>query len=52
MFGRLPVLELLLVGGRTVVEHGRLSTVEVDTITAELVTASRRLQHRAKVGSR
>ncbi len=47
VFGPLPTLELLLVGGRTVVEHGRLSTVDESGIAAELATASRRLQTNA-----
>ena len=50
VFGRLPTLELLLVGGRAVVEQGRLSTVDESTVATELTTASRRLQNRAATG--
>ena len=48
VFGQLPELELLLVGGRAIVERGHLSTVDESLVTAELVTASRRLQQRAE----
>jgi hypothetical protein len=34
----------LLVGGRTVVEDGRLVTADEDVIARELATASQRLQ--------
>lgn len=49
VFGPLPPLELLLVGGRAVVEQGRLSTVDEPTVVAELVTTSRRLQQHTAV---
>ena len=44
VFGQLPMLELLLVGGRAVVEHGRLSTADESVLAGELAVASRRLQ--------
>lgn len=47
VFGQLPTLELLLVDGATVVEHGRLVTVDQDTLAAELAGASRTLRDRA-----
>lgn len=47
VFGPLPRLELLLVAGQPVVERDELRTVDEATVTADLVTASRRLQQRA-----
>jgi cytosine/adenosine deaminase-related metal-dependent hydrolase len=44
-----PPLELLLVGGRTVVEQGRLQTAAEDEVAAELARVSRRLAEAAGV---
>ena len=44
VFGQLPRLELLLVGGRVVVERGQLSTVDESALAAELAVASRRMR--------
>jgi cytosine/adenosine deaminase-related metal-dependent hydrolase len=43
-------LELLLVGGRTVVAHGELRTAAEDRLAAEAAGASRRLRRRAEAG--
>ncbi|HEY3260923.1 MAG TPA: 8-oxoguanine deaminase [Pseudonocardiaceae bacterium] len=47
VFGPLPPLELLLVGGRTIVERGHLSTVDEQLLATELAAASHRLLTRA-----
>ena len=44
VLGARPVAELLLVGGRPVVERGRLLTGDEETIAGELAAASRTLQ--------
>jgi cytosine/adenosine deaminase-related metal-dependent hydrolase len=44
VFGPRPRVHRLLVGGRTVVEDGRLVTGDEETIARELATAARRLQ--------
>jgi cytosine/adenosine deaminase-related metal-dependent hydrolase len=44
VLGARPVAELLLVGGRPVVEQGRLLTGDEETIAGELAAASRKLQ--------
>ena len=44
VLGPRPRVRHLLVGGRTVVERGRLVTADEETIARELDTASRRLQ--------
>ena len=44
MLGPRPQVDTLLVGGRTVVEHGRLTTGDEETIARELARASRRMQ--------
>jgi cytosine/adenosine deaminase-related metal-dependent hydrolase len=46
VLGQLPPLELLLVGGEPVVEHGHLTRVDPATLATDLATASRRLQSR------
>jgi cytosine/adenosine deaminase-related metal-dependent hydrolase len=47
VLGPLPPLELLLVGGTTVVADGQLPTVDQDALRTELVTANLRLMERA-----
>ena len=42
MLGARPLVDTLLVGGRTVVEDGRLTTADEETIARELAAASRR----------
>jgi 8-oxoguanine deaminase len=44
VLGPRPRVEHLLVGGRTVIEHGRLTTGDEETIARELAGASRRIQ--------
>jgi cytosine/adenosine deaminase-related metal-dependent hydrolase len=44
VLGPRPRVKHLLVGGRTVVEDGRLTTGDEETIASELATASRRIQ--------
>jgi cytosine/adenosine deaminase-related metal-dependent hydrolase len=52
VFGSLPPLALLLVGGRTVVEDGRLTGQETTELAAELDRASRALLARHGEGGR
>ena len=47
VLGSPPPLELLLVGGRSVVEKGRLLTVDTDSYATEVRDASRELLRRA-----
>ncbi len=47
VLGSAPPLELLLVGGRAVVERDRLATAEEHSLAAEAVSAGRRLLERA-----
>jgi len=49
VLGAPPPLELLLVQGRTVVEHGRVVTIDADSAAAEAAAASARLLNRAGV---
>jgi hypothetical protein len=49
VLGAPPPLELLLVQGRPVVEHGRIVTVDVDNAAADAVAASARLLDRAGI---
>jgi cytosine/adenosine deaminase-related metal-dependent hydrolase len=44
VLGPRPRVNHLLVGGKTVVEHGRLTTADEETIASELAAASRRIQ--------
>jgi cytosine/adenosine deaminase-related metal-dependent hydrolase len=44
VFGPRPIVELLLVGGRVVVENGRLVTGDEGEIARDLAVASRRMQ--------
>jgi len=44
VLGPRPRVKHLLVGGKTVVEHGRLTTADEETIASELAAASRRIQ--------
>ena len=44
VLGPRPLVDTLLVGGRTVVENGRLTTADEETIARELARASRRMQ--------
>ena len=47
VLGSPPPLELLLVGGRVVVEDGRLVTVDEDAAARDAETAGRTLRARA-----
>jgi len=47
VLGAPPPLELLLVGGRSVVEHGRLTTIDTDSYATTVRDASRTLLARA-----
>jgi cytosine/adenosine deaminase-related metal-dependent hydrolase len=49
VLGSPPPLELLLVGGRPIVEHGRLTTVDTDRYATEVRDASRELLRRAGI---
>ncbi|WP_086820499.1 8-oxoguanine deaminase [Allokutzneria sp. NRRL B-24872] len=49
VLGSLPPLELLLVGGETVVQLGQLTTVDEELVAADLAAASRVLADRAGV---
>jgi cytosine/adenosine deaminase-related metal-dependent hydrolase len=49
VLGSPPPLELLLVGGRPVVERGRLRTVDTDSYAIEVRDASRELLRRAGI---
>ena len=44
VLGPRPRVDHLLVGGKTVVEHGRLMTADEEIIASELAAASRRIQ--------
>ena len=44
VLGPRPLVDTLLVGGRPVVEQGRLTTADEETIARELAQASRRMQ--------
>jgi cytosine/adenosine deaminase-related metal-dependent hydrolase len=44
VLGPRPRVDRLLVGGRTVVEHGRLTTGDEDAIARDIAAASRKLQ--------
>jgi cytosine/adenosine deaminase-related metal-dependent hydrolase len=44
VLGPRPIVDTLLVGGRTVVENGRLTTADEEDIARELAVASRRMQ--------
>jgi hypothetical protein len=44
-------VELLLVGGRAVVESGELRTADDDALAAELARESRRLQARVEAAA-
>ncbi|MGZ4459576.1 MAG: amidohydrolase family protein, partial [Nocardioidaceae bacterium] len=48
LLGSPPPLELLLVGGRAVVEHDRVVGVDADTLAAEVAAAHRTLLRRAE----
>ena len=50
VLGAPPPLELLLVGGRPVVERDRLTTVDTDSYAATVRDASKSLLHRAGLG--
>jgi cytosine/adenosine deaminase-related metal-dependent hydrolase len=47
VLGSTPVVELLMVNGKVVVQQGRLVTADQDTLATELAGASRRLQRSA-----
>ncbi|GDY29730.1 hydroxyatrazine ethylaminohydrolase [Gandjariella thermophila] len=49
VFGALPPLDVLLVGGTPVVERGELRTADVDRVAAGLRSASRRIIERVGV---
>jgi cytosine/adenosine deaminase-related metal-dependent hydrolase len=49
VLGAPPPLELLLVGGRPIVEQGRLSTVDTDRYATEVRDASKKLLARAGI---
>ena len=49
VLGAPPPLELLLVNGRTVVEHNRVVTVDETDLAAEVAAASTTLLNRAGV---
>jgi len=44
VLGSTPIVELLMVDGKVVVQQGRLVTADQDTLAIELLGASRRLQ--------
>lgn len=44
VLGPRPLVDTLLVGGRRVVEHGRLTTADEDEIARDIAAASRRMQ--------
>jgi hypothetical protein len=44
VLGPRPRVDRLLVGGRTVVEDGRLTTADEEAIARDITTASRRLR--------
>jgi cytosine/adenosine deaminase-related metal-dependent hydrolase len=52
VFGALPPLELLLVGGRPVVERDVVCALDERDVTTELAAASRRLRQRAEASAR
>jgi cytosine/adenosine deaminase-related metal-dependent hydrolase len=49
VLGAPPPLELLLVGGRPVVEQGRLTTVDTDSYATQVRDASKALLRRAGI---
>ena len=44
VLGARPIVDTLLVGGRPVVEHGRLTTADEEEIARDIAKASRRMQ--------
>ena len=44
MLGARPIVDTLLVGGRPVVESGRLTTADEEEIARDIAAASRRMQ--------
>jgi cytosine/adenosine deaminase-related metal-dependent hydrolase len=48
LLGSAPPLELLLVGGRAVVEHDRVVGVDADALAAQVAAAHRTLMRRAE----
>jgi hypothetical protein len=51
VLGPRPLVDLLLVGGRPVVDGGELRTADVEAVARELGAAGRRLADRAGVAA-